>query len=165
MTRLWHVSDDPAIERFVPRGEFVWAVAEPHVSKYWFPRDGPRGTWWAGPATTAADVDRLLDGNRELEVHAVQADWLSAMREARLVAYRLPPETFEPLDDPPFYFVSRRPVEPVERRELGDLLQLHAEAGIELRIVPDLAPVWARVTASTVEFSGNRLRNLAVDTP
>jgi hypothetical protein len=36
----------------------------------------------------------------------------------------------------------------------------HTAAGIELRIVPDLMAVWQRVIASTLEFSGLRLRNL-----
>ena len=44
---------------------------------------------------------------------------------------------------------------------LGDLLARHAAAGIELRIVPDLQSLWERVVATTLEFSGIRLRNLA----
>ncbi len=39
-----------------------------------------------------------------------------------------------------------------------DLLGSHAAARIELRIVPSLWPFWRRVVASTVEFSGSRLR-------
>jgi hypothetical protein len=42
----------------------------------------------------------------------------------------------------------------------GDLVGQHADAGIELRIVPELWPLWERVIASTLEFSGIRLRNL-----
>lgn len=157
---LWHVSDDPAIARFEPRDGLVWAIEERHLSKYWFPRDCPRGTWWAGARTTDADVDRFLSGERGREVHAIQADWLDRFRTARVWAYRLPPDSFRPRDDPSFYFTSPHAVEPLERRELDDLLALHAEAGIELRVVPDLAAVWAQVIASTVEFSGNRLSNL-----
>lgn len=154
------MSDDPRIERFEPRDGLVWAIEEEHVSKYWFPRDCPRGTWWAGAGTSAADVDRFLSGDRSREVHAIQADWLAAMRSARLTAYRLPAETFAPRADPAFYWVSPEAVEPLERVELGDLLALHADAGIELRVVPDLAGLWAQVIVSTVEFSGNRLANL-----
>ena len=43
--------------------------------------------------------------------------------------------------------------------ELGDLLARHADAGIELRMVDNLWPLWERVVASTLEFSGIRLRN------
>jgi hypothetical protein len=50
-------------------------------------------------------------------------------------------------------------VTPLELVELGDLLSRHAQAGIELRLVENLWPLWDRVVASTVEFSGMRLRN------
>ena len=50
--------------------------------------------------------------------------------------------------------------ETIIRLDLRDLLERHAAAGIELRIVPNLAAVWERVIASTLEYSGIRLRNL-----
>ena len=40
------------------------------------------------------------------------------------------------------------------------LLERHATAGIELRIVPHLGAVWQQVIESTLAFSGIRLRNL-----
>ena len=48
---------------------------------------------------------------------------------------------------------------PLERTEIADLVRQHAQAGIELRLVNDLWPLWDRVVASTLEFSGMRLRN------
>jgi hypothetical protein len=165
---LWHVSEDDSIGRFEPRADpahdlpepLVWAIDERHVPAYWFPRDCPRGTFWAVGTTTDADVERWLTGDRSRRVHAIQGDWLAAFRAARLFAYLLPDATFEPYLDAAGYHVSWEAVEPVEVRELGDLLALHAEAGIELRIVPDLNALWQRVIASTLEFSGIRLRNL-----
>ena len=53
-------------------------------------------------------------------------------------------------------WLSRDPVEPLELVEVGDLPARHAETGIELRIVPDLARLCERATAS-MEFSGMRL--------
>jgi len=48
-----------------------------------------------------------------------------------------------------------------DRFNIGaDVVDRHAAAGIELRIVPRLPPLWERVVASTLEFSGIRLRNL-----
>jgi hypothetical protein len=168
MATLWHVSEDASIERFEPRANrehdsqemLVWGIDSEHVPAYWFPRDCPRGTFWAGTATEEADVERFLGGVRSLRIHLVQADWLAAMRTARVFAYRLPPETFERYERADGYWVSREPVEPIDVVELGDLLTRHAEAGIELRIVPALGPLWERVAASTLEFSGIRLRNL-----
>jgi hypothetical protein len=54
---------------------------------------------------------------------------------------------------------GRAGVEPSEVVELGDLLARHADAMIELRIVPNLWPLWEAVAASTLECSGIRLRN------
>ena len=75
---------------------------------------------------------------------------------ARVYAYRLPPETFEPWDK---FLVSRETVVPLEVVELGDLLARHADAGNELRIAPSLYPLWDKVIATTLDFSGIRLRN------
>ena len=41
----------------------------------------------------------------------------------------------------------------------GDLLALHEQAGIQLRILPDLWPFWNKVTATTLGWSGIRLPN------
>ena len=76
-----------------------------------------------------------------------------------MVAYRLPEASFGPDPEVGGYWLSRAPVEPLEVVELGDLLALHAGAEIELRIVASLWPLWDRVAASTIEFSGMRLRN------
>jgi hypothetical protein len=169
VTELWHVSDDPAIRVFAPRADarhdspeaLVWAIDDAHVPAYWFPRDCPRATFWAVDTTTDEDVERFLTSDRSRRVHAIQHDWLETFRTATLHAYRLPPATFERYERAAGYYVSRAPVEPLERRELTDLTRLHADAGIELRLVPDLAALHARVVDSTLEFSGIRLRNLS----
>ena len=166
---VWHVSEDGAIRRFEPRANpehdspdaLVWAIDDEHLPAYWFPRDCPRGTFWAIETTSDDDVERFLTGDRARRVHALQSDWLPRFREARLFGYRLPDGPFEPYGRAAGYFVSREAVEPLEVVELGDLLACHAEAGIELRIVPDLRTLWERVIGSTLEFSGIRLRNLA----
>jgi hypothetical protein len=165
---LWHVSEDGGITLFEPRANaehdspeaLVWAIDDDHVPAYWFPRECPRGTFWAVESTGEDDVERFLTGDRSRRVHAIQADWLRRFRAARVFAYRLPVDTFEPYGRAAGYWVSRVAVEPLEVAPLGDLLERHAEAGIELRIVPDLHALWQRVIASSLEFSGIRLRNL-----
>jgi hypothetical protein len=78
-----------------------------------------------------------------------------------VVAYRLPEETFEQDAGVGGYWLSREPVVPVVVVELGDLLELHAQSSIELRLVANLWPLWNRVTMSSLEFSGIRLHNAA----
>jgi hypothetical protein len=162
---LWHVSENPSLERFEPHVSataaedeaLVWAVDTRHLPLYWFPRDCPRGTFWATSSTTLADREQLLRG--AARVHAIETDWLERMRTATVVAYRLPEETFEPHPGVGGYWISRAAAEPLELRQLGDLVRLHEEAGIELRTLPNLWPLWNEVVASSLEFSGMRLRN------
>lgn len=164
---IWHVSEDDSIRRFEPhrsvtsaRDELlVWAVDTRHLPLYWFPRDCPRGTFWAAPNTSEEDAERLLGGASR--VHAVEGSWLDRIRSARVVAYRLPEGPFEPDPEVGGYWLAREPVEPLELVEVGDLLTRHVEAGIEFRVLSNLWPLWNRVIASTLEFSGMRLRNAA----
>jgi hypothetical protein len=166
---LWHVSEDPTIERFEPhlRPEhaadepFVWAVDTRHLPLYWFPRDCPRASFWAMSGTSDEDVERFLDGDRSRRVHVIEAAWLDRVRETGVFAYRMPEETFELWDR---FWVSRTTVDPLELVELGDLLGLHAQAGIELRIAPEILRLWDKVVNSTLDFSGIRLRNATLST-
>ena len=165
---LWHVSEDDSIRRFRPHRsataltdeELVWAVDTRYLPMFWFPRDCPRATFWSGAATTDEDVDRFLHGRRR-RVHAIESEWLARMSSTRAVAYRLPESLFEPHPDVGGYWISRSEVEPQEIVELGDLLERHAGAEIELRVVPNLWPLWIGVIESTLEFSGIRLANAA----
>ena len=161
---LWHVSGESGIQRFEPRlggsylpaQAFVWAIDTRHLPLYWFPRECPRATFWAGKRTTAADV-KLLGGSER--VHAIEDGWIERMRAAEVFAYRLPAAVFERHPDVGGYWLSRVVVEPLETRRLHDLAQLHEQAGIELRVIPNLWPLWSKITSSTLEFSGIRLRN------
>ena len=96
--------------------------------------------------------------------------WLERMRTVRLYAYRLPAAVFRPFSEPeparrfaepePSAHVAVVPVRPLGPAEpVGDLFALHEEAGIELRVLPKLWTFWEAVTASTLGFSGIRLRN------
>jgi hypothetical protein len=90
----------------------------------------------------------------------MEAGWLTRMRECRLYAYRLPAGPFRP-HEVGGYWVADDQVDAVDQVVIDDLVGRHASAGIELRITPSIWPFWQRVTTSTVEFSGSRLRNSA----
>jgi hypothetical protein len=152
------VSEDPTLHRFVPRDGRVWAIDTRHLPLYWFPRDCPRATIWANDDTSDDDVAHWLGGDRSRRVHAIESQWLQRVRATSLYAYRMPVETFE-LEDR--FYISAETVEAIERVDLGDLLQLHADARIELRITPALLGLWDDVVASTLDFSGIRLHNAA----
>ena len=108
-----------------------------------------------GREHTSPEDSPLLQGSPQ--VHEAENGWLERIRTARVVAYRLPEETFVPDGDG--FWISNEPVAPLELVELGGLVERHAEALIELRFVPSLWPLWPQVRESTLEFSGIRLRN------
>jgi hypothetical protein len=153
---LWHVSEDPTIERFEPRDGKIWAIDTRHLPLYWFPRDCPRATFWAVSTSGDSDVAEFLGGDRRGRVHVVEPEWLDAMRTTSVFAYRLPEGTFTRWDR---FWISDAAVEPLELVELGDLVERHADAGIRLETASGLLALWDRVVASTLDFSGIRLRN------
>jgi hypothetical protein len=165
---LWHFSEDDALERFEPRpppespddAPVVWAVDTRHAPLFWFPRDCPRGCVWSGPSTTSADRDAFFGQSAATRLHVVEWSWLSRIVACRLYAYELPAATFEP-HGVGGYWVSSAPVTATRRLEVGPLLERHAAAGVELRVTPSIWPFWNRVVASSLEFSGCRLRNAA----
>ena len=154
---LWHVSEDDSIRRFEPRDGKVWAIATRLLPLYWFPRDCPRATFWAESTTTHEDAERFLSEDRARRVHVVEPDWLPRMRTARVLAYRMPEETFAENEDR--FWISTEPVEPLELVELDDLVERHRAAGIALDTEDDLFGLWDEVVASSLGLSAIRLRN------
>ncbi|GIM95750.1 DUF6886 family protein [Paractinoplanes toevensis] len=168
-----HFSEDPTIERFAPHvaptsaetTPYVWAVDARSAPSYWFPRQCPRAMAWVREGTTDADRDRIIGPGGGERVHAIEYTWWDAMRTTRLYAYRFAAEAFEPLASPaaePHAMVSTEPVVPLGPPEpVGNLIDCHAAAGIQLRLLPNLWPFWDAVTAGTLGHSGIRLRNAA----
>jgi hypothetical protein len=165
---LYHFSEEPNISRFEPRvatstthpDPVVWAIDGWHAPMYYVPRDCPRACFWPANYTSADDRERWFGGVQARMVIAVEAAWLDRIRACRLYRYILPEETFSPArDDDSGHRVSSAPVTPLRVEPVGDLLAAIAASGAELRITPSLVELWHRVVASTLEFSGTRLRN------
>jgi hypothetical protein len=161
--RLFHVSEDPGIERFEPRpaadmGEpVVWAIDEKRLQNYLVPRECPRVAYHAGNDTTKADVERFLGATTA--VIAIEDGWLERLLCCRLYCYRLPAETFRCIDECAGYFVSRVPVVPAIMEVIDDARTELLRRGVELRVVPTLWPLRDAVAASSLRFSMIRMRN------
>lgn len=163
-----HFSEDPDIEVFEPHvaataqqpQAYVWAVDAARAPDYWFPRQCPRALAWLLPGTTQRDRAEVL-GPSARRVHVIEHGWLEAMRACRLYAYRLPAAAFRSFGEPiPHAHVALAPVRPLRAPEpVGNLLELHARAGIELRLVDSLWPFVDRAAGCSVGYSGIRLRN------
>ncbi|GAA3284278.1 hypothetical protein Dvina_21990 [Dactylosporangium vinaceum] len=163
-----HFSEDPAIERFAPHvaataqqpEAYVWAVDAARAPDYWFPRQCPRAMAWVTPDTLDADRERICGPGGGERVHAIEFGWLDALRTTRLYAYRFAASEFRPFRA--HAQVAEATVVPLGPPEpVGDLVECHARAGIQLRVLANLWAFWDAVTASTMGFSGIRLRNAA----
>lgn len=177
--RLYHFSEDPAIEVFHPRpvlapsqrppglnwlnGPLVWAVDEWHAPMFLFPRDCPRVLLWRTSATTEADLDHWWRGDRRRRMQAhIETAWSGRMTTAKLYRYVFDDGAFEVVDAAggPAYYVARTAVGPLAMEPVGDLRAALEAADVELHVMEDLLP-FNGAWESTVHFSGSRLRNAA----
>ena len=166
MRLLWHFSEDPSIELFRPRTgaeaaptqPLVWAIDDEHVPAYWFPRDCPRVTFWRGTDEPGPFGAALLTGVGAPRVHAVEWAWRERIAATSLYRYGLDAVAFQRWPHAGGYHVCRQAVRPVQVEPVGDLLALHAQAGIELRFVPRLQPLISAVRDSGLAFSIIRCR-------
>jgi hypothetical protein len=160
---LYHVSDRPDIARFEPRSSeytnepVVWAVDEERLRNYLLPRDCPRVTFYAGPATSVADIERFLGASRA--VVAIESGWLDRVLSARLFVYRMPSATFSCIDECAGHFVSRHRVVPERMDTVENALEALRGRGVEVRILPSLWLLHDAVAWSTLQFSMIRMRN------
>ena len=167
---VFHLSEDPSIERFDPRpppstnpgapaGEMVWAVGRRLLPNYLLPRDCPRVTFYVREHTTPEDAARLMLGTSAQRVVAIETGWLQRVRDCRLYRYDLPGATFEPTDEGAGYYVSRQSVTPLRVVPIEDLLAELTTHDVELRVMPSLWKLRDAVVSSTIQFSIIRWRN------
>lgn len=164
---LWHFSEDPTIERFLPHvpatnpemPPMVWTLDDMHAPLFWFPRDCPRITFWADDGSPP---DRLGPTTAR-RVHAIEEGWLARVQECELWVYRFAVDGFEPWPDADGYWVSDVAHAPVDVVPVGDLLERHRERGIELRVLPDLRELRHQVIDSGYRFSMCRMANIRTD--
>ena len=164
--RIFHFSEDPSIAGFVPRSPehrpevepFVWAVDEPHAWTYLFPRDCPRVLLWPVGTTSSEDLQRWFGGDASARIACIEWRWLAAMHSTALYRYEFDPANFRSLEGDGWMLVSRGTERPIAVEPVGDLVEALRSAGVELRLMPSLAPLFG-AWESTIHFSGIRLRN------
>ena len=166
---LYHISDQPGIERFDPRpapsprpgleGHMVWAIDRDHLHNYLLPRDCPRVTFYALPESKPEDIARLMAGSSAKYVVAIESRWLPVLRSERLYQYELPADSFTALDAGAGYYISRAPVTPRSVTPIDDLLVELTRHDVELRVMPSLWKLRDLVIGATLQFSIIRMRN------
>lgn len=165
---LFHFSHDPNIERFTPhvpatnpsQPAAVWAIDGDHQSAYWFPRDCPRATVWPVAADTAAEFGSTF-GTSAQRLHLAETTWVNRLNDRPLYRYELDPSPFEPWPDAVGQWTATTHVTPLSVERVGQVEDLHADAGIELRVVDDLWPWVDLIVDGPWGFSCIRLANAA----
>jgi hypothetical protein len=163
---LYHFSEDPNIERFVPHvprtnpahPPRVWAIDREHAPLYWFPRECPRvAVFPLHEGERAAFHTRFTTS--ALRIHAIESAWLDRMRAAQIYRYEFDAAAFSPWDDANGQWIASTEIVPASVTPMGNLLVAHVDAAIELRIVPNLWPLHDLVLASGFDFSMVRMHN------
>ena len=169
--RLFHVSEDGNIERFVPRPPtrtdldpnigLVWALCERTLPNFLTPRDAPRVCFHAHERTPPSLVERLFSFPDRPYVVAVEAAWLERLRRVKLYLYEVSPEGFALQDENAGYYVSTKTQTPLARWEVDDCLQALAQRRVELRVLPGLWPLCHQIQAlgGALHWSMCRMQN------
>lgn len=163
---LYHFSEDPTIDRFVPHipptnpshEPAVWAIDVEHTPLYWFPRDCPRVTAWTRNPTERAVFEATF-ATAARRVHAIESGWLARVRAVQLFRYDLPGDAFMPWETASGQWIATTVVRPLAVVPMGDLLAVHAAADIELGVEPSLWPVHDLAISECWNFSIVRMAN------
>ena len=169
---LYHFSEDPRIERFIPHvprtnpshAPAVWGIDRFHAPLYWFPRECPRVAIWPRRSDDlGAFQERFMTSATRL--HAIESGWLDRMGAAQIYRYEFDADGFVPWEDADGQWISDREVVPNAVEAVGNLLAAHAGAAIELRRVLTLWPLADVALAGEFDFSLVRMHNAQPRTP
>jgi len=160
--RLFHVSEEPDIARFVPRipvrddldksKGLVWAIDEGHLPNFFTPRVCPRVTYHVGEKTSEEDVERFFSSSYHHCV-AIEHAWVERMRGTSLYIYEFDPANFVLQDACARYYVSEKTETPIGKRRIDDLFGELFELGIEVRLINNLWILRDAVVASSLNYS------------
>jgi hypothetical protein len=167
--RLFHISEEDGIDQFDPRpspsffteikGDVVFAISGKLLHNYLLPRDCPRVTYYAGPATSPEDRQTFLGQSRATHVVAIEAAWFRRVNGTALYCYEFAPGNFTCLDEVAGYYISYGQEIPVSRRRIDDIFGELLKGDVELRILPELWTLANTVKDSSLSFSLIRMRN------
>jgi hypothetical protein len=169
-TRIFHLSETPGIELFVPRPSpahfegldqpVVFGIGEKLLHNYLLPRDCPRVCCYASELTSQAERDQFFNGDNTYKIF-LQKDWLEAIKNTILYGYEFDGQNFYLLDQIADYYVSPKIEKPIRAWQIDDILaELVKRNSLEIEWVSDLKVVAEAVNNSTLHFSMIRMRNL-----
>lgn len=167
--RLFHISEFPDIRIFEPRpvkfdtydidGDAVWAIDEEHLPNYFLPRDCPRICIHRGPLTTGDDIRKYFGDSEAGSIIYVERDWMERIDEEVLYMYEFEGKGFRPIDENAGYYISGKPVIPLNMSKIKSLPEQLKKFDVELRPLGSLWDLREEVISSTLCYSMIRMRN------
>ena len=165
--RLFHVSEEANIERFVPRIPYredmdkskglVWALTEIQLNKFLTPRDCPRVTYRADEATTKEDIEKFFSSSSRYCL-AIEHNWYEKMANTTLYVYEFSATSFY-FDETASFYVSDQIEKPISMVKYDDLFGELFKRDIEVRIIKKLWGLAEAVRQSSLHWSLCRMAN------
>ena len=163
---LYHFSENPSLECFVPRPPLahpdkearVWAIDDWHSPLYFLPSDCPRATFWPVESTTETDRRLFWPDDRVRMVIAIEHVWFERLLNTRVYRYRMPEGSFVSCGDHGAH-VSEATVVPLAVEDVGPLWKAMAESSVDLRVMPSLRAFAHLLMDTTFHWSFIRMRN------
>ncbi len=166
---LYHLSEESGIKIFEPRpspqhyeninGNAVFAVNDIMLHNYLLPRDCPRVTYYAKADSFQSDIDKFIGNTDKKYIINIEEAWIERVNKTKLYLYGMPAESFELLDEGAGYYISYKPVKPVDVIKIDNLLTEIEMRNAELRILPSIKQLAGEVSGSSLQFSIIRLKN------
>jgi hypothetical protein len=168
--RLFHVSEESNIKKFVPRFRtkyrkndmdkgLVWALNERCLPNFLTPRDCPRVTYHAHENTTGGDILKFFSSAQRHCV-AIENAWYERMTKTSLYIYEFEAKNFcGHGDDCAGYYVSERTEAPISVTKFDDLFGELFKRNVEVRILDNLWQLGEEVKKSTLNWSLCRMIN------
>ena len=166
--RLFHVSETPNIQKFVPRIPYrddqdktkglVWALNARCFPNFLTPRDCPRVTYHTNEGTTPDDIAKYFSSTARHCV-AIEYGWHKKMLETSLYVYEFDTANFYLQDAVGGYYVSEHTEIPIAVQRYDNLYEALFERNIEVRMLENLWPLGRQVQLSSLNWSLCRMGN------
>src|SRR5579863_2552397 len=163
---LYHYSENPHIECFVPRAPLahpdkearVWAIDEWHSPLYFLPSDCPRATYWPVEGTTEEDRRLYWPDDGVRMVVAIEHGWFERFLTTKVYRYLMPEASFVVAGDYGAH-VSESTVVPLGVEEVGPLWLAMEACSVDFRVMPSLRAFAHMLMETSFHWSFIRMRN------
>ena len=171
--RLFHVSEESNIEKFVPRIPYrkdvdqskglVWSLEEPSLPNWGTPRDCPRVCYRAVEESTQEDIGKFFSSSFRHCV-AIEHDWHQKMLDTTLYIYEFDPTNFY-FDEQAGFYVSDQTEIPIAVTKHENLYEELFKRNVEVRILDNLWSLGEAVRKSSLKYSLCRMINAKPQIP